>query len=55
MENPRPEKGSVVEEVRGKLEGADAVLLTEYRGLKVTELGALRSATFSSPRPLCGP
>lgn len=48
MENPRPEKVSVVEEVRGKLEGADAVLLTEYRGLKVTELGALRSAMRSA-------
>lgn len=44
MENPRPEKVSVVDEVRSKLEGADAVLLTEYRGLKVTELGALRTA-----------
>lgn len=44
MENPRPEKVSVVEEVRAKLESADAVLLTEYRGLTVTELGALRSA-----------
>lgn len=48
MENPRPEKVSVVEEVRGKLEGADAVLLTEYRGLKVSELGALRSAMRSA-------
>lgn len=44
MENPRPEKVAVVEEVRSKLEGADAVLLTEYRGLSVTELGALRSS-----------
>jgi hypothetical protein len=33
-----PKRSRVVEEVRGKLEGADAVLLTEYRGLKVTEL-----------------
>jgi len=48
MENPRPAKVSVVEEVRGKLEGADAVLLTEYRGLKVAELGALRSAMRSA-------
>lgn len=48
MENPRPEKVSVVEEVRGKLEGADAVLLTEYRGLKVSELGALRNAMRSA-------
>lgn len=48
MDNPRPQKVSVVEEVRGKLEGADAVLLTEYRGLKVSELGALRSAMRSA-------
>ncbi len=48
MENPRPDKVAVVEEVRGKLEGADAVLLTEYRGLTVTELGALRSAMRSA-------
>jgi large subunit ribosomal protein L10 len=48
MENPRPDKVAVVEEVRGKLEGADAVLLTEYRGLTVTELGALRGAMRSA-------
>jgi len=48
MENPRPDKVAVVDEVRGKLEGADAVLLTEYRGLTVTELGALRSAMRSA-------
>lgn len=44
MENPRPEKVQVVAEVREKLEGADAVLLTEYRGLSVSELAQLRSA-----------
>jgi large subunit ribosomal protein L10 len=44
MENPRPEKVAVVEEVRAKLEAADAVLITEYRGLRVGELAALRSA-----------
>lgn len=44
MENPRAEKVSVVDEVREKLEGADAVLLTEYRGLKVGELATLRNA-----------
>lgn len=44
MENPRPEKVAVVEEVRSKLAAADAVLLTEYRGLKVSELAQLRSA-----------
>ncbi len=44
MENPRPEKSSVVEEVREKLSAADAVLLTEYRGLSVAEMASLRSA-----------
>lgn len=43
MENPRPEKVAIVEEVRQKLEAADAVILTEYRGLKVGELEKVRS------------
>jgi len=42
MENPRPEKVAVVEEVREKFQSSDAVLLTEYRGLTVRELGDLR-------------
>lgn len=42
MENPRPEKVAVVEEVRSKFEAAEAALLTEYRGLTVRELGELR-------------
>ena len=42
MENPRPEKVAVVTEVRERLEGSSAVLLTEYRGLKVGELAELR-------------
>jgi large subunit ribosomal protein L10 len=42
MENPRPEKVAVVDEVRGKLAGADAALLTEYRGLSVKQLADLR-------------
>lgn len=37
-------KGTVVEEIRERLAGADAALLTEYRGLKVTEIAALRAA-----------
>lgn len=41
---PRPEKVAVVAEVREKLQASSAVLLTEYRGLKVVELAALRSA-----------
>lgn len=42
MDNPRPEKVAVVEEVRGRLEASGATLLTEYRGLKVAELAQLR-------------
>ena len=42
MENPRPEKVAVVEEVRERLSSSSAVLLTEYRGLKVGELAELR-------------
>lgn len=42
MENPRPEKVAVVEEVRTKLDASSAAILTEYRGLKVQELADLR-------------
>ena len=42
MENPRPEKVAVVEEVRGRLEAAAGAILTEYRGLSVKDLAALR-------------
>ena len=42
MDNPRPEKVAVVDEVREKLTGADAALLTEYRGLTVKQLAELR-------------
>lgn len=42
MANPRPEKVAVVDEVRSRLEQADAVIVTEYRGLKVKDLAALR-------------
>jgi large subunit ribosomal protein L10 len=44
MDNPRPEKVAVVEEVRQRFSDADAVLLTEYRGINVGELAALRGA-----------
>jgi len=40
--NPRPEKVAVVDEVRERLSSADAALLTEYRGLKVSDLQQLR-------------
>jgi large subunit ribosomal protein L10 len=42
MENPRPEKVAVVEEVRERLDSASAALLTEYRGLDVAAISALR-------------
>ena len=42
MDNPRPEKVAVVDEVRERLSSSSAALLTEYRGLKVKDLAALR-------------
>ena len=42
MDNPRPEKVAVVDEVRSRLDQADAIILTEYRGLKVKDLAQLR-------------
>jgi len=44
MENPRPEKVAVVTEVREKFDGADAVVLTDYRGLDVAAMSTLRRA-----------
>lgn len=40
----RPEKVAVVDEIRTKLGEADAAILTEYRGLTVSELANLRGA-----------
>ena len=42
MDNPRPEKVAVVDEVRERLGAASAAILTEYRGLSVKDLSALR-------------
>jgi large subunit ribosomal protein L10 len=42
MDNPRPEKVAVVDEVRTRFSDSDAALLTEYRGLNVAEISALR-------------
>ncbi len=42
MENPRPEKVAVVAEVREKLSSSSGAILTEYRGLNVSELADLR-------------
>jgi large subunit ribosomal protein L10 len=44
MENPRPEKVAVVDEVRAKLEASEAAVLTEYRGLNVSATAELRRA-----------
>lgn len=41
---PRAEKVAVVDEIRAKLAGADAAVLTEYRGLSVGALAELRGA-----------
>ncbi|MGH9302605.1 MAG: 50S ribosomal protein L10, partial [Acidimicrobiales bacterium] len=42
MDNPRPGKVAVVEEVRQRLTDAQAAILTEYRGLTVDEMATLR-------------
>lgn len=41
-EHPRAEKVAAVEEIAAKLTAADAVIVTEYRGLTVGQLAALR-------------
>ncbi|MFM7685574.1 MAG: 50S ribosomal protein L10 [Actinomycetota bacterium] len=41
-ENPRAEKVAVVEEVTAKLQAAEAVFVTEYRGMSVGQLANLR-------------
>jgi large subunit ribosomal protein L10 len=48
MENPRPEKVAVVDEVRAKLRDSDATVLTEYRGLNVPALAKLRNELGAS-------
>ena len=42
MENPRPEKVAVVDEVKDKISSSSAALLTEYRGLTVSDMQTLR-------------
>jgi large subunit ribosomal protein L10 len=44
MGDPRPEKIAVVAEVQEKFSNAEAVILTEYRGLDVTDMAVLRAA-----------
>ena len=43
MDEPRPEKVAVVEEVRERLASSTAAVLTEYRGLSVAEMAQLRT------------
>ncbi len=43
MENPRPEKVAVVDEVKVRISEAQATILTEYRGLTVKDIAQLRS------------
>ncbi|QQS25994.1 MAG: 50S ribosomal protein L10 [Actinomycetota bacterium] len=40
--NPRPEKVAVVDEIAAKLDAADAVFVSEYRGMSVKALAGLR-------------
>ncbi len=42
MENPRPEKVAIVDEVRERLSNAGGVVVTEYRGLDVGAMSTLR-------------
>jgi large subunit ribosomal protein L10 len=42
MENPRPEKVAVVDEVRDRFSSSSGALLTEYRGLTVAQMATLR-------------
>ena len=44
MENPRPEKVAVVDEVKDRFSSTSATLLNEYRGLDVTAISDLRRA-----------
>ena len=48
MDNPRPEKVAVVDEVRQHFAESDAAILTEYRGLKVKDLAGLRRTLRSN-------
>ena len=41
-DNPRAEKVAVVDEITSKLKAADAVFVTEYRGMSVGQLAGLR-------------
>jgi large subunit ribosomal protein L10 len=44
MSTVRSEKEAVVAEIRAKMSGASAIIITEYRGISVTGLASLRLA-----------
>jgi large subunit ribosomal protein L10 len=44
VDDARPEKVAVVDEVKGRFSAASAALLTEYRGLNVAAISQLRRA-----------
>ena len=44
MDDPRPEKVAIVDEITAKLTSATAVFVTEYRGLNVGALATLRGS-----------
>ena len=50
----KADKTAVVDEIRSKLDGSDAAVLTEYRGLTVTELADLRGAAAPCRRRVQG-
>src|SRR3546814_17572246 len=50
MDNPRTEKVAVVDEVRERFDASSVALLTEYRGLDVAAIGALRQALRAAGR-----
>lgn len=43
MENPKPEKVAVVDELKVKFANTEATILTEYRGLNVAAMAELRN------------
>jgi large subunit ribosomal protein L10 len=50
--SPRPEKVAVVEEITTKLNAAQAVFVTEYRGMRVGQLAELRGVLRASEAEL---
>ena len=44
MGDLRPEKIAIVAEVQEKFSNSEAIILTEYRGLDVTDMAVLREA-----------